>query len=102
MTNATDEGYEWISARPDCVKKLMMEFPPSCRVRLKKHHKLCQNHADKRDEVLVVVSYNEDGKIGLAPSYERLEERRYFNPKDFDIVAFIDGQNHEWIKGILS
>lgn len=99
---AKDEGYTWILSRPDCVKKTMMEFPPACRVRLKKHVQLCDNHAHKRDDVLVVVSYSEDGRIGLAPSYGRLEERRYFNPKDFDVTAFIDGQNHEWIKDILN
>ena len=101
-TGVCKEDLDWMRSRPNSIKKLMRKFPPACKVILKNNAPLCDVHEHKRNDILQVVSYREEGLIGVAPSYEKLECRHYMKPNEIEITAFVNEQNHQWVKSILN
>lgn len=101
VSNLDDESLQWMRSRPDSVKQLMRRFPPACLVRFTEAAAICADHADEKDEVLMVVSYSEDDTIGVAKSYAKADRRVHVAPEHVEIVGFSNGQDREWVAGIL-
>ena len=96
------ESIEWIRSRPDCIKKVMLKFPPSCIVR---------SDLDLLCPALgcdgIVSSYFEpdsehpDGMLSVR-SFPDAEFKAQCRPEWLKVVGYYKGLTPERIKEVLS
>lgn len=73
---------EWARSRPDVIKDLMRKFPPRCVVRSAPGH---SHHIPADGGIAHVVSYNENGCVGVTDDRRRLA---HCAPDAIEIVEF--------------
>lgn len=85
-----EEALAWLRSRPKSVHHLMIAFPPYCVVTFTDDAPLCDKHADQRKRNYHVVSYDENGTIGICGLHQTLDDRTHVQPSDIVVVRFND------------
>lgn len=101
MPTTDPEAIAWLRSRPDSIKALMRQFPPACQVVFTEDAPLCDTHNPARHHVWTVLSYCEDGDIGIGASFAQMDERRHVKPEHIVVCFYQEGQTKEWINAIL-
>ena len=90
-----EEAIEWIRSRPECVKELMLKFPPSCVVK----SNIPLHTAD--NQYGIISSYNESGLVSIRACPDA-DIRGFVDPKHLTVVGYWGGVTSEFIKNLIA
>lgn len=93
--NVVEEGRQWMRERPDCIKELMIKFPPSCVVKAVRTL-VCPSPG----RVGIVSSYFEDGLISVRSTPDG-DTNHQCNSEWLEVVGYRQGITPKVVKEIL-
>lgn len=97
-----DESLEWIRSRPECIRQLMIDFPPSCLVMATR-----PLHIPAKGTAGVIVSYLEpddqhsDGML-IVRQFPDGDTGANCRPEWLKAAGYYSGVTPEFIKSVLN
>jgi hypothetical protein len=89
-----EEAINWIRSRPDCVKDLMVKFPPSCVV----WSDVPLHSADH--QYGIIASYSENGQVSIT--YPDANVRGFVDPQYLRVIEYWGGITPDLIRQLIS